>query len=260
MRAAVRTAVVGALSLVAAGGAEAQLAERRVTVTPYVGTIRWDDASALANKRAGDDGEFTENVITPTIGLSADYNIFRGIGLGLYFEAARPETRGDYFPAAIFDYGSRVELYNVSQRVTVLMYGAQASYTFPFAGRLLPYVTGGLGAVTVNADPQQSNQNASFTDPSFQLGGGVGWNFGGNKSVRLDVRNYTFTDWDRTKLNPVQTQYQNTRFPEANGTPPDEKKTVNNFRIAIGFSYVPSRGGNEGNTDDGDEPTTTQTP
>ena len=256
MRTAVRTAIVGALSLVALSGAEAQLAERRVTVTPFVGTIRWDDASALANKRAGDDGEFTENVITPTIGLTADYNLFRGLGLGIYFEAARPETRGDYFPAALFDYGSRVELYNVSQRVTVMMYGAQASYTFPLAGNLLPYVSGGLGAVTVNADPQQSNSNASFTDPSFQLGGGLGWRFGGNKAVRLDVRNYTFSSWDRSKLNPVAPQYQNTRFPEANGTPPEEKKTVNNFRIAIGFSYVPQRGGSGASTE-GSEPAET---
>ena len=249
MRTAVRTAVVGALSLVALSGAEAQLAERRVTVTPFVGTIRWDDASALANKRAGDDGEFTENVITPTIGLTADYNLFRGLGLGIYFEAARPETRGDYFPAALFDYGSRVELYNVSQRVTVMMYGAQASYTFPLAGSFLPYVSGGIGAVTVNADPQQSNSNASFTDPSFQLGGGIGWRFSQNTAVRVDVRNYTFSSWDRSKLNPVAPQYQNTRFPEANGTPPDDKKTVNNMRIAVGFSFVPSRPGTEETTD-----------
>ena len=258
MRTAVRTAVVGALSLVALSGAEAQLAERRVTVTPYVGTMRWDDASALANKQAGDDGEFTKSVITPTIGMTADYNLFRGLGLGLYLEAARPTTRGDYFPAALFDYGSRVELYNVSQRVTVLMYGAQASYTFPLAGRLLPYVSGGVGAVTVNADPQQSNSNASFSEPSFQLGGGVGWSFGSNTAVRLDVRNYSFSSWDRNKLNPVAPQYQNTRFPEANGAAPDEKKTVNNFRIALGFSFVPSRGGSEGAS--GDDATTPTTP
>lgn len=254
MRTAVRTAVVGALSLVALSGAEAQLAERRVTVTPFVGTIRWDDASALANKKAGDDGQFDQNVITPTIGLTADYNLFRGIGLGLYFEAARPTTRGDYFPAALFDYGSRVELYNVSQRVTVMMYGAQASYTIPLTGNLLPYVSGGIGAVTVNADPQQSNSNASFTDPSFQLGGGIGWVFGGNKAVRLDVRNYTFSSWDRDQLNPVAPQYRNTRFPEANGDAPDEKKTVNNFRIALGFSYVPSRAA-PATDDDGDSTT-----
>ena len=241
MRTAVRTAVVGALSLVLASPGVAQQA-RRFTVTPMVGTIRWDDASALANKEAGDDGQFDQGVITPTIGLTADYNFWGGAGLGVYFDAARPTTRGDYFPAAIFDYGTRVELNNVSQRVTVMMYGLQGSYTMTLGERFSPYVSAGIGAVTVDADAEQARENKTFTHNSFQLGGGIGWRVGSG-AVRLDVRNYTFTGWDRNELNVVEPLYQNTQFPEANGNPPEAKKTVNNFRIGLGFSFVPQRGG-----------------
>lgn len=242
MRTAVHTAVISALFLVAAVPGEAQPTARRFTVTPLLGTIRWDESSALANKEAGDDGQFDKSVITPTIGLTADYNIWEGVGVGLYFEAARPTTRGDYFPAAFFDYNTRVELYNVSQRVTVMMYGLQGSYTANLGRNFSPYISAGGGAVTVDADAEQARGNETFTQGSFQLGGGIGWRVG-NGAVRLDLRNFTFTGWDREKLNVVDPTYQNTQFPEANGNPPEAKKTVNNFRVALGFSFVPQRGG-----------------
>ena len=96
MRIAVASALAGVAFVLATDGLVAQaLTSGRFTVTPVVGTIRFDDASALANKKADDDGAFTENVFTPTVGLSADYKFARQIGLGFYFEAARPQTRGD---------------------------------------------------------------------------------------------------------------------------------------------------------------------
>jgi hypothetical protein len=243
MRTRIRVLLAGVAVAAAAGGAQGQAATAgRFTITPVIGTIRWDNTSALANKTADDNGAFTKTAITPTVGLSAEYQLAREIGVGFYFEAARPTTRGDYFPAVLFNFGSNLptQLRSVSQRVTVLMYGVQGSLGFA-AGNLRPYVSGGVGAVTVNADPQQSDRNASFTHGQFQLGGGIGWQTGRSGSVRLDLRDYVFTSWDRNELNPVSPAFQNTLFPSANATPPAAKSTVHNIRLALGFSYVPRR-------------------
>jgi len=210
----------------------------RFSVTPVVGTINWDNTSALANKTVeGGSGAFTKRVYTPSFGLSANFNVLRQLGIGAYFEAARPETRGDYFPAAYFKYGQDVQLTTVSQRVTVMMYGVQGQFQFPIS-KLEPYVSGGFGGVTVNTDPQQNNENRQISNKSAQFGGGIGYHIGAGAIV-LDVRNFMFFNWDRDRLYPVSPTYQNTTVPVANLAPPAEKSTINNFRIALGFSYVP---------------------
>ena len=238
MRIAVASALAGVAFVLATEGVVAQaLTSGRFTVTPVVGTIRFDDASALANKKADDDGAFTKNVFTPTVGLSADYKLSQQLGLGFYFEAARPQTRGDYFPSLLLNFGSNAELRTISQRVTMMMYGLQGTATFG-VGALQPYVGAGAGFVTINGDPQQNDRNASFTNTQFQFGGGLGYAIG-SSTVRLDVRDFVFTSWDRNELYPVNPDFQNTLFPSANGNPPAEKSTVHNIRIALGFSFVP---------------------
>ena len=224
----------------------------RFSVTPVVGTIFWDDASALSNKKPNESGVYTDRQFTPTVGLSAEYRVIPQVGVGFYFEAARPETRGDYFPALFLNNGGNLpaDLRVVGQRVTALIYGIQGSFVFD-VGRLQPYVGGGFGAVTISPDPQQNNSNQSFTNTQFQFGGGLGFRVGVNTVVRLDVRNFVFTDWDRDELNPTSPAFQNTTVPSVNANPPAEKSTINNFRIALGFTYIP-RGG--GGPRAGDEP------
>ena len=248
----VRTALLGLVGAAVLGlGAREARAQAtvagRFTVTPLIGTIHWDNSSALANKKAGDDGTFNKTAITPTIGLQADYQVLKQVGVGFYFEAARPTTRGDYFPAVLFTFGGGTitELHTVSQRVTVLMYGVEGTFNFE-AGRVQPYVSGGGGAVTVTMDPQQTDANSAFTKGQFQLGGGLGFRVGTQSTVKLDARDYVFTSWDRNKLYPVVPDFQNTTFPSANPAPPAAKSTVHNFRISLGFSYVPRRGGDTG--------------
>ena len=248
MRLLVSIATGALLAAPAAASAQALVAGR-FTVTPVIGTIRWDNASALANKEADEEtGAFTQTVLTPSVGLAADYKVWRELGIGFYFEAARPTTRGDYFPSVLFNFGATLpaELRTVSQRVTVMMYGAQGSFAFG-VGRLQPYVSGGIGAVTVNQDPQQSDANSSYTTGQFQLGGGIGYRVSTSTTLRVDLRDYVFTSWDREVLNPVNPAYENTLFPSANGNPPAPKSTVHNVRLAIGFSYVP-RGNAVGTT------------
>jgi hypothetical protein len=255
MRYAVRAALTGcALSYAVAAGAQ-QSSVRNFTVTPVVGLIHWDDASALANKSAAGDGRFTKRDYNPTVGLSAEYSVVPMLGVGFYFEASRPMTRGDYFPSAFFDYGTRADVYVVSQRVTVRMYGVQATLGTDVS-RLHPYVTGGVGAVTLTLDPQQNDANKQYSTGQFQLGGGLGYRVGRSVSVTADVRDFVFTSWDRDELNPVRPAFQNTRLPAVNANPPAEKNTVHNIRLAIGFSFVP-RGNAEEPPVTGTSPTTT---
>jgi len=228
---------------------------RRFTVTPHVGTIHWDESSALANKVADDDGSFTKSVVTPMVGISAIYNVLRQVGLGAYFDAARAETRGDYFPTVLFKYGSDIDLNVVSQRVTVLLYGLQGQFQIPL-GRFEPYVAGGFGGSTIFTDAQQNDGNRRINSTSAQVGGGLGYQVGGGRIV-LDVRDYVLFDWDRDKLNPATNPaFQNTTLPSVNPTPPEEKSTIHNFRIALGFSFVPRflGGGTTESGDDDDQP------
>ena len=244
-----RAAFAAALLALAAAGLEAQTADsvgaaRRFSVTPSVGAIHWDNSSALANKTADAAGTFNKTTITPTAGLTAVYNVWRNAGVGFYFEAARPTTRGDYFPALLLQFGNTVELRNVSQRVTVMMYGLQGQYGFDI-GRIAPFIQGGIGAVTVNTDPQQNTGNKSFSNSAAHVGGGLAFSVGQGR-VSLDVRDHMFFSWKRDKLNPVGVANQNTLFPSANGNPPAAKGSLHNLRVSLGFTFTPRLGTSEG--------------
>lgn len=256
MRKAVYAALVGVLAVVPAADAGAQRAEgRRFSVTPMVGSIVYDWSSGLATRSPNDAGVWEDKKINPTLGVAANYSLLEQIGVGFYFEASRPTTRGDYFPALLLKFGNDVELRTVSQRVTVMMYGVQGQFGMNF-GRFAPYVGGGFGAVTVNMDPQQNDGNAAFSNSSGQFGGGLGFKVG-RGTLTLDARDFLIFNWDREKLYPVRefvgtsTGYRNTTFPSANPAPPEKKKTIHNGRIALGFSFVPRIG--TANTDNEQE-------
>lgn len=247
MRNAVCAALVGALAVVTAGDAGAQRAEgRRFSVTPMVGSILYDWSSGLATRSPDKSGAWEDKKINPTLGMAANYSILEQVGVGFYFEASRPTTRGDYFPALLLKFGNDVELRNVSQRVTVMMYGIQGQVGMN-VGRFAPYVGGGFGAVTVNMDPQQNDGNSAFSKSSAQFGGGLGFRMG-RGTLTIDARDFLIFNWDREQLYPVQefvgtsTGYRNVTFPSANVAPPEKKKTIQNGRLALGFSFVPQIG------------------
>lgn len=241
-------AALGALAVTTASAAAQETAARRFQVTPVVGVMRWDDASALANKQANTNGEFSDTKITPTLGVQATYNIWRAAGIGFFFEAARPTTRGDYFPSLLLRFGTDAQLKSVSQRVTTMMYGVHGKLGFDF-GRFGPYVSGGVGAMTTLADPQQNNDNRQFTNTLGQFGGGLSFGLGG-ASVVVDVRDYIVFDWDRNQLNIVSTGLQNTSLPSANANPPSARSTINNIRFALGLSFVPRLPGGDAESED----------
>ena len=215
--------------------------DRRFTVTPSAGIMYWDESSALAVKQPADDGRFTKTLYSPTVGIAADYAVATPLSVGLYLHAARPTTRGDYFPAVLFDYGARTEVYAVSQRVTTLMYGVQGTVDVDI-GMMAPFISAGVGATRVTLDPEQMNGNRNFTSGHFQIGGGLGFRIGSRTLLKADVRDMVFVKWDRDRLNPVQPNFQNTRLPAINGFVPPKESTIHNWRFALGFSFVPRSG------------------
>lgn len=256
MRNAVCAALVGALAVVVTAEAGAQRAEgRRFSVTPQVGSIVYDWSSGLSTRDPNEQGVFDQKKINPTLGVAANYAVLENLGVGFYFEASRPTTRGDYFPALLLKFGNDVQLRTVSQRVTVLMYGLQGQFGMNF-GRFAPYLGGGVGAVTVNLDPQQNDGNSAFSNSSGQFGGGLGFKMG-RGMLTVDARDFLIFGWNRDKLYPVRefvgtsTGYQNVTFPAINVAPPEKKKTIHNGRIALGFSFVPR--GSAANTDNDDQ-------
>jgi hypothetical protein len=238
----VATWALAGLAAVGAGTARAQSsAAHKFTVAPDIGVISWDNSSALANKLANSSGAYTKSTLTPTAGVTANYDAWQKLGLGFFFNASRPTTRGDYFPAVLLRFGTDVQLRSVSQRVTVMMYGLQGNYAFQLS-KLQPFLNLGFGGVTVRGDPQQNDGNTRFNTTLVKWGGGLGYEIAGG-SVLLGVQDYSFLSWNRDKLNPVDPKYFNTSFPTANSTPPVKKSTINNFRISLGFSFVPKLGG-----------------
>lgn len=229
------------LGLVAATtGVAQERTARQFSVTPSVGIMSWDESSGLAMKKAASDGRFTDTRYNPTVGVAVDYAIAGPMAVGFYLHAARPTTRGDYFPSVLFDYGARSEVYAVSQRVTALMYGLQGTLDLEL-GQFSPFVSVGGGATSVTLDPQQNDGNRTFTNGHLQFGGGLGFRLGRSAVIRADVRDFVFLNWDRDELNPVGTTFQNTRLPAVNTSVPPEERTIHNLRFVVGFSFVPSR-------------------
>jgi hypothetical protein len=112
---------------------------------------------------------------------------------------------------------------------------------------MAPFVSVGAGATRVTLDAQQNDGNAAFTNSHIQFGGGVGFRLGDRTTVKADIRDMVFLNWDRDRLNPVAPNFQNVRIPAVNTTPPEEKSTIHNWRFALGFSFVPQRA-DEGGT------------
>jgi len=226
-------AVLLAVTGLGATGLQAQDADR-FRIIPVVGAIRFDKTSALSA---------TEGTkLWASGGLSADYAVTPSIRAGLYLEYQRPTASADYYPYALFRTGSSYTLNGVSQVVSVLSYGLQASYNLP--SRLGPFVRGGIGRHAVYADVQAQNSTQHVNGTQFLLGAGVNYAVTDAVGVRLELADFMWSNWDRDDLNPVAPAYQNTTFPEENpsGITLDKPSLIHNLRLAVGFSFTPSGG------------------
>jgi len=232
-----RTLVAAALAM-SASTVDAQVVARQFLVTPRGGDVKFDRASSIQG--------------SGFVGLDAQYNINRMFGIGLSFLTSRPSTRGEDFVAAL-SFGDTTFLFEVQQPLTVVDIGVAATARLPMTGRFSPFVTGGVGAYTLYFDPQVVAGERRFQRMSATIGGGVNVQLGRQSGIQLDVRDLMFADYDRSRLNPTQARFANTRFIEDFPRPPSSKDLVHNIVFSIGFSFTPNVGGGEGETEGTDQ-------
>jgi hypothetical protein len=229
-----RLAVGVALCGLGAGAAHAQ-DPSQVSVLVRFGTQSFDKASSIES--------------AAFIGLDAMYGVNSWLSIGPAITIGRPQTTGEHFISSltygIIGVGDTTTFYNTTQPVVVLDGALNARIKFLGGAKLQPYATGGVGAYIVFLDPQTMRGDSRFNGMSFNAGAGVLYQFSDRAGLAIDVRSNTFTDYDRTKLDPrdnllTQARVENTLYREFFPVPPTNKSAVTNFTFSIGFQYVPS--------------------
>lgn len=218
--------VLAALALPQAGGA--QVLARQFVVAPRGGYIAFARASSLEN--AG------------YIGVDANYGLTNMIAIGATFAAARAQTRGSDFIAGM-PFGDTTFLVAVTQPISMVNAGVTATVRLPLAGRIDPFLTGGVGGYTLYLDPQVVGGPQRFSRLSALVGGGVNFQLGSSTGILLDVRDMIFTGYRRHRLDPTASQFQDARYREDLPAPPADKSTLNNIMLSIGFTFRPTPSG-----------------
>lgn len=206
--------------------AAAQWSSGQFSVTPRGGFMMYDDASGI------DDA--------PYFGVEASYSFSPFFSVGTGLNVSRPQTLGDQFISQL-TFGDTTYYFAVEQPLMLIDAGLTATGRYP-GDLVTPYVMGGVGYYTLDLDPQVETRPERSSDVSGMLGAGLHFRVGRNVGIQLEVRDLIFTGFDRDDLNPVESEFNNTRFPEDFAPPPAAKSTVHNLMFGIGFSFTPRSG------------------
>jgi outer membrane protein W len=235
---------------------EAQDREGRWQIYPRLALVAWDNAAAIQDPvlskgkcdypNVGMECSSMWNNLQG--GISASYFFTNALAVGLAVDVARPISNGAYFPAISMEVAGEQFLSFVNQRLTIADAMAQVEYVLSI-GSLRPYLNGGVGIYAVWPEANKSDQHAvtgyeSFTDLMFQIGFGIDFAVGSNTGFRIELTDQIYTGWERQNL---YTTFDSNQLPDYSSTlysdlveaPPDEKTTLNNFRLALGFTFIP---------------------
>ncbi|MDX1660214.1 MAG: outer membrane beta-barrel protein [Gemmatimonadota bacterium] len=190
MRTSLYALAIAALALGWTSAAEAQIRhyeDRPIEVNVHAGGISVDggDTELLAGGRLA-------------------YNMPSGFGIGGNFDWVQVgDDQGD---------------------ITLYLYSADVSYTFPSDNQLHFFVSGGVGAATFSFDDELEDLGAeSQTELAIPLGGGVKWfNRVDNPTwgIRADVKDHIIVQGDQEV-----------------GAVTVEGETTNNFEFSAGVSF-----------------------
>ena len=218
LRKLVLIAAVGALGTTTA---VAQKEPQQFSIGPRVGYIKYADNTALNE--------------TAMLGLNGVYYLNSNIGIGFMLDIARPQTDGDFFPAEM-SFGDTTFIFKITQPVTVVQFGLQLELTT--GGSFAPFVSGSVGGYRVSTDPQVGAAE-DLEEFGFSIGGGFDISTGGGTAIRLEVRDFVFTDFDRDILYPVRGDFQPSRFPELVPLPDPFTGSAQNIHVALAFTFTP---------------------
>ncbi|MBA3559527.1 MAG: outer membrane beta-barrel protein [Gemmatimonadaceae bacterium] len=211
--------------------AAAQAEQGEFSVLPRLGAIDFDRASSLKT--------------APFLGLDAEYHINRFFGIGTAVHVARPNTRAeDFLTTLTFGIptsGDTTFFFQTGQAITLLEGGLLGTLRYPL-GRFTPFLTGSAGYYRTFLDPQINRGARGWDGASYSYGGGFTVRFSERSGIQLDVRNLVLTDYERQSLEPSLGRNPNIFFEEDFNLPPDNKSSVNNLVLSLGFRYVPNVG------------------
>jgi hypothetical protein len=228
------------VALLGPGQAYGQFESGQWRATPVLGINTYDDATPFQT--------------AAMIGGTVQYSVAPAITLGLGMGFARPEVDGSYFPRALFVLSADTTfLFNVGYQASQWTYYGMLTVGAPL-GNWYVYGSGGVGGVTFWYDRQsfrnvvQKTDRTAVTNLMFPLGVGISYSVSELIGVRIDVTDEIYTSFDRDELNPIaEARFENTCqienfcIQDANGTVPEPKSTVHNFRFSIGFEFTPGR-------------------
>ena len=233
-------AAATALAGLVAGSASAQNASQ-VTVAVRGGFESFDKSASIDK--------------APFIGIDALYGINKWLSVGPVITMGRPWTTGSHFIGVItygvLSQGDTTNFFKVAQPMTVLDGALNARVQLP-GKKVSPYATVGVGGYTLFLDVMSNKGERHKIGVSFNAGAGVLYQLSDRAGITFDVRTSTFTDYDRTLLDPRMTcsprepslvqcpRVEYSIFREDFAAPPVGKKTATNFLFSFGFSYVPS--------------------
>jgi hypothetical protein len=237
----IRHFAVGAVLVgLAAGGAGAQTASQ-VTVAVRGGVESFDKAASI-DKAA-------------IIGLDAMYGINDWLSIGPTLSLGRANTTGSHFVSVltygVFNLGDTTTFHYAAQPISVFDGAMNVRVQLP-GRKLSPYATAGVGGYSMFLDVQSNRGERHHVGVSFNVGAGALYALSERAGITFDVRSSSFTDYDRTVLDPrmaceptVPTTTQCPRveyslYAQDFKAPPKSKKTVTNLLFSVGFSYVPS--------------------
>lgn len=212
---------VGLAGLVSAG----PLAAQQFDISPRLGFVSFKDATGL--RESG------------MLGLEAMYRVSPNIGVGVRGDVARPSTEGDFFPAEM-SFGDTTLIFGVQQPVTVMHYGALAQ--LETGGSLSLFGLGSIGGYAITLDPQAARGKRTFNQWAATAGGGVRLRTSSTTSVRLEVHDLIFLNYERNQLDPVEPRFKPVRFPDVLPVQPEFDGTAHNFFFALSFTFSPGGG------------------
>ncbi|HEX9727604.1 MAG TPA: outer membrane beta-barrel protein [Gemmatimonadales bacterium] len=170
------------------------------------------------------------------VGLDGLYYISSNLGIGFTLDVSRPQTDSSFFPAEM-SFGDTTFIFGVSQPLTIAQFGLQAE--FSAGGSIAPFIMGGVNGYRVSLDPQVAAGPANFVELGFSVGGGVAFRTSAGTQIRLEARDFVFTDFDRSRLNVVRAAFQPTRFPDVLPVPDPFSGSAHNIHVALSFSFTP---------------------
>lgn len=194
----------------------------RFTVGPRLGYIKYQSKSGIEG--AG------------MLGLDGVFHITRNFGVGFMMDVARPQTDGEFFPSEL-SFGDTTFVFAVSQPLTIAQYGVQLFATT--GGSFAPFLSGSVGGYRVSLDPQVAGGNEDFANLGFSVGGGLDIRIGETTGIRLEARDFVFTNFERERLYPVREAERPARFPDVLPVPEPFEGSVHNLHFALGFTFTP---------------------